>query len=229
MNLENSLSIVIVEDDLELREHLMKGLSYFGFDLRGVGDGAELNAALAERPAHIILLDLGLPKEGGLEIAGRLRDNPTLGIIILTGRSMTEERILGLESGADYYFVKPVEIAELAAAIKNLGRRLAPPASTPWNFTAQTSSLQTPNGVNIPLTAQECILLELLFAHLGQNVSRQQIFSALGQPDEISSNARIEVLISRLRTKVQKADPAVSLPLRARHNMGYILLAGDGA
>ncbi|GFO59004.1 protein petR [Geomonas silvestris] len=229
MKLENTLSIVIVEDDLELRDHLMKGLSYFGFDLRGVGDGAELNAALAERPAHIILLDLGLPKEGGLEIAARMRDNPTLGIIILTGRSMTEERILGLESGADYYFVKPVEIAELAAAIKNLGRRLAPPVGTPWSFSAQTSSLQTPNGVTVSLTAQECILLELLFAHLGQNVSRQQIFAALGQPDEISSNARIEVLISRLRTKVQKADPGTTLPLRARHNMGYILLAGDGA
>jgi DNA-binding response OmpR family regulator len=224
---ESNLSIVIVEDDLELREYLMKGLSYFGFDLRGVGDGAELNAVLADKPAHIVLLDLGLPKEGGLEIAARLRDNPSMGIIMLTARSMTEERILGLESGADHYFTKPVEIAELAAAIKNLGRRLAQRVSTPWSFSSQTSSLQTPNGVAISLTAHECLLMELLFAHLGQNVSRQQIFSALGQPDEISSNARIEVLISRLRTKVQKADPGVSLPLRARHNMGYILLAGD--
>jgi DNA-binding response OmpR family regulator len=228
MEREKTLSIVIVEDEPDLREYLSEGLSYFGFEVRGVGDGAELDAALTKKPAHILILDLGLPREGGLEIAARLRDNPTLGIIMLTARSMTEERILGLESGADHYFVKPVDIGELAAAIKNLGRRLARPAETPWSFSAESSSLQTPNSVSVPLTAQECILLELLFAHLGKNVSRQQIFKALGQPDDISSNARVEVLISRLRAKVLKADSAASLPLRARHNLGYIMLAGDG-
>jgi DNA-binding response OmpR family regulator len=228
MEHEKPLSIVIVEDEPELREYLMEGLSYFGFEMRGVGDGAELDAALIQRPAHIVILDLGLPREGGLEISARLRDNPTLGIIILTARSMTEERILGLESGADHYFVKPVDIGELAAAIKNLARRLARPAATPWTFSADSSSLLTPNNVCVSLTAQECILLELLFAHLGKNVSRQQIFKALGQPDDISSNARVEVLISRLRAKVLKADPTASLPLRARHNLGYIMLAGDG-
>jgi len=227
MKHEYPLSLVIVEDEPELREYLMTGLSRFGFEVRGVGDGAELDAALAEKPAHIVLLDLGLPREGGLEIAARLRHNPTLGIIMLTARSMTQERILGLESGADHYFVKPVDVTELAAAIKNLGRRLARPVATPWSFSAQSSSLVTPNGIAIALTSQECTLLELLFGHLGRNVSRQQIFQVLGQPDDLSSNARIEVLISRLRTKVQKADPAVTLPLRARHNIGYILLAED--
>ena len=228
MEQEKPLSIIVVEDEPELRDSLMSGLSYFGFEMRGVGDGAELDAALAQKPAHVVLLDLGLPREGGLEIAARLRGNPMLGIIMLTARSMTQERILGLECGADHYFVKPVDITELAAAIKNLGRRLARPVATPWSYSAEASSLQTPNGIVIPLTAQECILLGLLFAHLGKNVARQQIFKALGQPDDISSNARIEVLISRLRAKVQKADPAATLPLRARHNMGYILLAGDG-
>jgi len=228
MEHEKPLSIVIVEDEPELREYLREGLSYFGFEVRGVGDGAELDAALIKKPAHIVILDLGLPREGGLEISARLRDNPTLGIIILTARSMTEERILGLESGADHYFVKPVDIGELAAAIKNLGRRLARPSATPWSFSAESSSLLTPNNICVALTAQECILLELLFAHLGKNVSRQQIFKALGQPDDISSNARVEVLISRLRAKVLKSDPTASLPLRARHNLGYIMLAGDG-
>ena len=227
MKPDELLSIIVVEDEQDLRQTLMKGLSYHGFQVRGVGDGAELDAAMAQQMPHIVLLDLGLPKEGGLEIAARLQGDPKLGIIILTARSMTEERIQGLQSGADYYFVKPVEIAELVAAIKNLGRRLARPASSAWSFQAEASSLHTPNGVSISLTAQECTLLDLLFAHLGKNVSRQQIFAALGQPDDISSNARIEVLISRLRAKVQKADPEVTLPLRARHNIGYILLAGD--
>jgi len=228
MKLKDALSIIVVEDEPELREYLMVGLSYYGFEMRGVGNGAELDASLEQKPAHIVLLDLGLPQEGGLQIAARLRDNPSLGIIMLTARSMTEERIRGLESGADQYFVKPVDIAELAAAIKNLGRRLARPLDSTWSFQAEASSLQTPNGISVKPTAQECILLELLFAHLGKNVSRQLIFAALGQPDDFSSNARIEVLISRLRAKVQKSDPAVSLPLRARHNLGYILLAGDG-
>lgn len=223
--MQTPISIVVVEDEQELREHLIAGLSRFGFELRGAADGAELDALLAIKPANIVLLDLGLPKEGGLEIAARLRDDPHLGIIILTARSLTKERIQGLESGADNYFVKPVDLAELAAAIKNLGRRLARPVRTPWKFASEASSLTTPGGVVVPLTAQECLLLQLLFAHLGKNVSRQDIFRILGQPDDLSSNARVEVLISRLRSKVQKADPDASLPLRARHNKGYVLLA----
>jgi len=224
MNSKNALRIVIVEDEPELRDNLVLGLSSHGFDVSGAGDGRELDAALAAQSVDIVVLDLGLPGEDGLEIAGRLKANSTIGIVMLTARGTLENRIQGLERGADNYFVKPVNFTELAIAIKNLGRRLKMSVNPSWQLNSPNSCLYTPNGVKIQLTAQECILLALLFEHRGMNVLRRDIFSALGQPDDIYSNPRIEVLISRLRSKVKKLDPDVSLPLHARHNIGYIFL-----
>jgi DNA-binding response OmpR family regulator len=221
------LKVIIVEDEPELRDNLMIGLAAHGFDVRGVGDGAALDTALAEGAADLVVLDLGLPGEDGIEIAKRLRNRAQLGVIMVTARGMTGECIEGLESGADSYLVKPVDITLLAAALRNLGRRLARPATTSWRLNRDASRLHTPNGSVMDLSAQECSLLGLLFTHLGSTVSRAAIFAALGQPDEFCSNARLEVLISRLRSKAGKADPAHPLPLRARHNMGYLFLAGD--
>jgi len=221
-----TLRIILVEDEPELLDNLVIGLSAHGLDVRGARDGVELEAALAQYPADIILLDLGLPGEDGLKIAERLGNDPQLGIIIITARGMTEDRIRGLECGADNYFVKPVDIIELAVAIKNLGRRLTKQVNAPaWRLQTEASCLMTPDGSIVSLTAQECILLSLLFDNIGHNVSRSDIFTALGQPDDIYSNPRIEVLISRLRLKVKKTSPYSPLPLRARHNMGYIFLA----
>lgn len=221
---ENVLSIVIVEDEPELRDNLVLGLTSHGFNVRGVGDGRELDAALAEQQIDIVVLDVGLPGEDGLAVAERLRYDPGIGIIMLTAHGTLENRIQGLERGADNYFVKPVNFTELAIAIKNLGRRLEKTRRQSWILQSPNSCLYTPNGTKIPLTAQECILLSLLFAHRGINVSRRDIFSALGLPDDIYSNPRIEVLISRLRSKVKKMDPSAILPLHARHNIGYVFL-----
>jgi DNA-binding response OmpR family regulator len=223
----NVLQIIVVEDDPELLDSLVIGLSAHGFEVRGVCDGADLDAALTKRMAHIVVLDLGLPGEDGLSIAERLQQNPNLGTIMVTARGSTEERIHGLEKGADSYFVKPVDITELAAAIKNLGRRLTRAAKTSWSFNYEASCLRTPNGIKISLTAQECILMNLLFRNLGNTVSRIDIFKALGLPDELFSNPRLEVMISRFRTKILKNDPATSLPLKVRHNMGYVFLTED--
>ena len=224
----HSIPVVVVAGDADLRAALLTGLANFGFEVRGAGDGVELDAALAQKPAQIVLLDADLPKESGLAIAARLQGNPALGIVLLASRSLPGERIKALESGADHCFLKPVDLSELAVTMKNLGRRLVRPEASNWIFKAEASRLRTPNGITLSLTAQECILLDLLFSHLGNSVPRQQIFKALGQPDDLFSAPRLEVLVSRLRSKVQKADPAVTLPLRARSNRGYILLAEDG-
>jgi DNA-binding response OmpR family regulator len=221
------LRVLIVEDEPELRDNLMIGLSAHGFEVRGVGDGVAMDDALAEQSADLVVLDLGLPGEDGLEIAKRLRGRPQLGVIMVTARGMNEECIRGLESGADSYLVKPVDISLLAAALMNLGRRLARPAAAAWRFNRVASRLHTPNGSIVSLTAQECSLLALLFASQGSIVTRPAIFAAIGQPDELCSNSRLEVLISRLRSKVGRIDPEHSLPLRARHNMGYVFLVED--
>jgi DNA-binding response OmpR family regulator len=225
---EPKLRIIIVEDEHELRNVLVTVLSRLGHDVRGVGDGISLNYALADYPADVVVLDLNLPGEDGVEIAQRLRRTNRCGIVMTTSRSMVDERVKGFDSGADLYFVKPIVPLELHAALLNLGRRLMPspqPGEAAWRFIPQHSILQTPRDININLTAYECIVMQLLLAVPGKIVHRTEIFSALGHPDDEYSGKRLEVLLSRLRSKVHTLDPESALPIRARHGMGYAFLA----
>jgi len=223
-----ALRVVIVEDEPELLENLTIGLTSRGFRVYGATNGAELDRLLASQSVDVVILDIGLPGEDGITISKRLNQaHPEYGIIMLTARGTTEDKITGMHNGADNYLVKPVDFRELEAAILSLARRLEKPATPGWSLNLAASSLQTPNGVNVSLTAQECMLLQLLLSNAGQNVSRSEILKTLGQPDEISSYPRLEVMISRLRSKTAKADPASPLPLKARHSIGYIFLVKD--
>lgn len=117
--------LLVVEDDVTYRELVVADLKQLGFPCRSADCRAEMEAALAEQPTNIVLLDLNLGKEDGLAIARELRDmRPFLGIIMMTTRGMVEQRIEGLLVGADAYLVKPVDIRELAGVIRNLYRRL---------------------------------------------------------------------------------------------------------
>jgi DNA-binding response OmpR family regulator len=226
---ESKLRIVIVEDEEELRTVLVTILTHLGHDVRGVGDGASLDRALVDYPADVVVLDLNLPGEDGVHIAQRVRQTYNCGIIMTTGRGQLQERVNGFQSGADLYFVKPIDPLELHAALCNLRRRLIPAAPTEkthWHFDPQLSSLLTPHNISISLTAQECIVLKLLLAVPGKTVSRSEIFSALGHPDDEYASKRVETLLSRLRSKVRTLDPQSILPIRARHGMGYAFL-GD--
>ncbi|HIJ82287.1 MAG TPA: response regulator transcription factor [Desulfuromonadales bacterium] len=183
---EPKLRVVIVEDERELRTVLIAILSRLDLDVRGAGDGGELDQALAERPADVVVLDLNLPGEDGVSIAQRLRRSSGCGIIMTTSRAQIADRVDGFEKGADLYFVKPIDPLELHAALISLGRRLKPPvpsAKPVWHFDRQESIVRSPRGVVIHLTAQECIVLRLVFAVPGETVRRSEIFTALGHPD----------------------------------------------
>jgi len=218
------LYVLVVEDDPKLRENLAIGLTYNGFEVAGVADGIELDAALANEHFDVIVLDLGLPGEDGIEIAKRIRKRANTGLIMVTARGMTEDRIIGFESGADLYFVKPVDIKELAASIRGLERRLVQPFQSEWWLDFSSSRLITPNGISIKLNANERSVLKLLLANIGKDVSRAIILEILGFPDEISFYPRLDVLISRLRSKVVAADPSLSLPIQTRYSLGYTFL-----
>jgi len=225
---EPKLRIIIVEDEPELQQLLVTVLSRFGHDVRGVGDGISLDRALADYPADIVVLDLNLPGEDGVDIAQRLRQKHQCGIIMTTSRSMVDERVKGFDSGADLYFVKPIVPLELHAALLNLARRLklsAAPAGDSWRFDPKFSVIRTPRDIIITLTANECIVIRRLLAAPGETVSRAEIFLALGYPDDEYSSKRLEVMLSRLRSKVNALDPESELPVRARHGMGYAFLA----
>ncbi len=223
------LRIIIVEDDQELLTVLVTLFIRFGHDVRGVGDGSALDLALADYPADVVVLDLNLPGEDGFDIAQRLRLTSSCGIIMTTERSQVQERVSGFERGADLYFVKPIDPLELNAALLNLVRRLSPPDShsikNTWHFDQQYSVIRTPLGISINLTAHECIVMQILLAVPGKTVSRSELFSALGYPDDEYGGKRIDTLLSRFRSKVQRLDPEAELPIRALYGMGYVFFA----
>ncbi len=218
------LRVIVVEDDHELLDILVTGLRHFGHHALGVCDGAALDKVMAESPTDIVVLDLGLPGEDGIAIAKRLRNSCDCGIVMVTARGQIDQRVLGRETGADLYFVKPVHIQELNVAMINLAGRLGKKTQASWRLSAITSTLITPLGVEIPLTAQECILMQKLLESPGTTVSREEIFRMLHQPNDIYADKRLEALVSRLRGKVRSAE-AGKLPVHARHNLGYAFLA----
>ncbi len=225
-----AIRVVACEDQPLMREYLVSGLTRLGIQVVGVPDGPSLNAHLAEEPADMVLLDVGLPGEDGYSIASRLRmDRPGLGIIMLTARDRTDDKVLGLDSGADLYFAKPVDLRELASAIGSLHRRLStlqPEVAVPrWRLDVLHSALITPQGVAVSLTDNELRFLTPLFEHPGEVVDRDLLSAALEQIPDIYAMRRMETMLSRLRSKVQRSSPDEALPVRARHGRGYAFLS----
>jgi DNA-binding response OmpR family regulator len=226
-----SIRVVACEDQPVMREYIVSGLARLGITAVGVCDGIELNSHLETHEADIVILDIGLPGEDGYSIATRLRrERPHLGIIMLTARDQTEDRVQGLDCGADLYFAKPVDIRELASGLGSLHRRLnlTPPAVAParWRLDVLHSSLMTPSGVEVALTDNELRFLTPLFDQPGEVVDRDVLSKALDQTPDVYAMRRMETMLSRLRGKVQKASAEEPLPVRARHGRGYAFLSG---
>ncbi len=224
--------LVVCEDDRELRTILLTGLPHFGIDARGVADGTALDAVLLDHRPTVVVLDIGLPGEDGLAIARRLRavGGPPMGIIMLTARGSLEDRLEGLKDGADVYFVKPVDLRELAFAVRNLHRRVSPPSTerpTEGVYTLDTlhSLLNLPSGEQVALTASELRILQALALKPGEVVERIDLLKSLHLPMDLPGMQRLETQISRLRSKVRLKSTSDPLPLHARHGVGYAFLA----
>ena len=224
-NLQGSLRVIVVEDSDELRLILVAGLSEFGHQVRGVDCGRALDAAMAEAPADMVILDIGLPGEDGMSIARRLRRNSKCGIVMVTAYGRVDDRVHSFGNGADLYFVKPVDLRELDAALKSLAQRIFGQPDSAWRFNARASKLYNPKGIEIALTAQELSFVRKLIETPGENVLRKDIFLALGQPNDHYADRRLETMVSRLRSKVRTADAENELPVNSRHNLGYAFLA----
>lgn len=226
------IPVAVCEDDRDLMDILASGLPHFGFRVFGVPSAERLDALLANREIDLLILDLGLPGEDGYSVARRLQhERPELGIVMLTAQGRLEERIRGLTLGADLYFVKPVDLRELAVALGNLHRRVTQGRSTPhrpWRLHKRKAELESPMGRMVALIHNEVVLLDQLMAKPGSTLERQALCGALGWPADDRSDHRLETLISRLRRKVAAASPEDPLPIKSRHGQGYAFLAEDG-
>jgi two-component system, OmpR family, response regulator PhoP len=223
------MRLLLIEDEAALRTGLAKQLEADGYRVDQAADGEDGLFQAREYPVDLAIVDLGLPKLNGLTVVQRLRaDGRTIPILILTARGSWQDKVVGLESGADDYLVKPFEYPELAARVKALLRRSLKATSDVLtlgplaiDFSAQAAKL---NGEVLDLTAFEFRVLEYLVRERARVVTKQELSDYLYPHDEDRDSNVLEVLIGRLRRKL---DPDGSLaPIETLRGRGYRLTLG---
>jgi DNA-binding response OmpR family regulator len=218
--------VLVVEDDDEIALALQRSLRMEGYDVRLAEDGVDaLDQAHAFLP-DVVLLDLGLPKLDGIEVAKELRKREDdVGILMLTARDGLEDRVAGLDTGADDYLVKPFERQELLARMRALLRRRPPRGSAPLVMGDLRLNPDTHEVVRaerpIDLTQREFELLEYLMRNERIVVSRQRLLDEVWGYDPFSITNTIEVFVSNLRRKLE-ADGEPRL-LHTIRGAGYVL------
>jgi two-component system OmpR family response regulator len=210
--------ILLLEDEADLRFEVVDFLRSEGHIVLHAGSVAEFTPQIDA--AEIAIIDVGLPDGNGFDVAQSLRkSHPRMGIIILTARGASQDKINGLKLGADHYLVKPIRFTELAAYIASIARRVAP---TIWRLHLVERKLAAPDGSAEKMTGVEMTMLELLARNAGQVVLRPAIAKAFGT-DWLSYDERhLDQLVSRLRRRWRKHN-GTELPLRTEHGLGYSL------
>ena len=219
----NKPEILLVEDDLELREALTEALAIHGLPVAAAGSGLEFYQLLKRRVFAVALIDLGLPDLDGFDLVAYLRQNTTMKIIIITSQDDLEARVKGYQAGADLYLTKPVEIQELAAAIVSLAGRRSPvdTGPQPWRLDRITWRLFNPQAHEFRLGQKEYQLLAELAAAGGNPVKREELLTAVyNKTDAVASHA-LDVVISRLRARFRDETggllPVVTVPAVGFH------------
>jgi len=217
--------VLLVEDDAVLADGLLRALRAQDMTVTLVGDGLAADAALQGPGVEVAVLDIGLPGIDGFEVVRRLRARgAATPVLLLTARDAVEDRVRGLETGADDYLVKPFATAELVARIRALARRHAPASSaiTLGRLSLDSATRRARVGDHpIELSVREWGVLEYLLQHAGRVVSKQQIIDAiLPWGEDVTENA-VEVYVSRVRLKLDGAGVAI----RTIRGFGYLLEA----
>lgn len=217
------MHVLLVEDDLVLADGIARILRGHGMVVDVVHNGDDADRALASREVSVAVLDIGLAGIDGFEVVRRLRARgSTMPVLLLTARDDVQDRVRGLEIGADDYLVKPFAAPELVARLKALVRR-----SNPRAVDLQLGRLQldpfahraTVDGQAIDLSAREWAVLEYLMQNASRVVSKQQIIDAiLPWGEEVTLNA-VEVYVSRIRSKIALAG----ITIKTIRGFGYML------
>jgi two-component system response regulator MprA len=220
-----SARILVIEDEERIRQFLQRGLSYEGYRVDSASDG-QLGLEMArENPPDLVLLDLMLPGIDGLEVCRRLRAVSDVPILMLTAKEAIEDRVSGLDAGADDYLVKPFAFDELMARVRALLRRAQPATPQVYRFAdleLDTGTRQGRRGGNIfDLTAKEYELLELFMRHPRQVLTRDVIFDRVWNYDFGGESNIIEVYVRYLRQKTEAGGG--SRLIHTVRGIGYVL------
>ncbi len=232
--------IAIVEDDTDQLHNMEEFLLDCGYDVWGVGSAEAFYKGFTLHPVDVVILDVGLPGEDGLSVASLLKFKPEVGVIILSARDSLTDRLAGMRAGADRYFVKPVNLLELAANIDATASRLLPtaaamvggqtaavPSAVPaasWVLAAKDWALTSPQGKCLRLTTHELMFMQQLIRADGQPVSKRDLSDHLFGSRAQNGAERLNLLLTRLRKKAAEAfdEP---LPVKTLHQIGYAFAA----
>ncbi len=226
--------VAVVEDDPGLCADLVEFLQLRGFAARGFQSAEAFYQAWPVVRFDLLLLDVSLPGDSGLEVARRVREKDAAGIVMLTALDADSDQVAGLGAGADAYLSKRSSLEVIGAACRSVLRRLnmakaartpgtaqaAPTPPTLWRLRSQQWKLEAPNGGVIDLTHAELIFLSALFAKPGEAIEREQLLVLLGKQDTLSNLRNLDNSASRLRRKVQQAC-GMELPVRPSYGKGY--------
>jgi len=228
--------ILIVDDDAEIRGLIREYLQKHGYRVAVAANGRELRGAVQTARPDLIVLDLMLPGEDGLELCRELRTDSNVPIIMLTARGDETDRIVGLEMGADDYLPKPFSPRELLARIKSVLRRArALPENLKreevssfrfagWTLDVVTRNLTSPQGVVVPLGGTEFRLLRIFLDHPNRVLTRDQLIDLMLSRDASPFDRAIDVQVSRLRHRLgdDAKEPAIIKTVRSQ---GYVFAA----
>lgn len=227
--------IAILDDEPEIRRLLSAALEDAGFRTQSFARATEFEAALRRITPDACLIDLGLPDRDGLALVHRLASDTGAAIIIISGRAQVQDRVTGLELGADDYIIKPFEPAEVVARIRARLRRPAQGQTARaqnirfagWQADFDRYMLTAPDGTETPLSHAEAEVLRLFTDNPRRLITRAQMLEALGGAAGDSFDRAMDVRISRLRTKLGE-DPKNPRLIKTIYGAGYIFLAEIG-
>lgn len=225
--------ILVVDDEDEIRVLVKRYLDSQGFDVFTAANGAQLRDTLQSTRIDLVLMDLGLPGEDGLDLTRFLHSHWQGPVIIVSGRGESVDRVVGLELGADDYITKPFDLRELLARVRSVLRRTARPSSDTeahhgtlvfqgYRLDTAAHELRDDQGRIVPLTTGEYELLKLFLEHPHRVMTRNDIMSHIHGRDAGPFDRAIDVQIGRLRRKIER-DPARPSMLKAIRGTGYIL------
>jgi DNA-binding response OmpR family regulator len=228
--------VAILDDEPQIRRMLSDALEEAGFRTEGFARATEFEAALARIAPDVCLVDLGLPDRDGLALVHRLALESGAAVIIVSGRAQVQDRVTGLELGADDYVIKPFDPAEVVARVRALLRRGrgrdgggAQPRDTArfagWTARFDSYTLVAEDGEEIPFSHAEGEVLRLFLESPRRLVSRARMQEALGGAAGDSFDRAMDVRVSRLRTKLRE-DPRNPRLIKTIYGAGYIFLGG---
>jgi DNA-binding response OmpR family regulator len=227
--------ILVVEDEEGIADFLRRGLILTGYEVDVAYDGESALSRARDQMPDLVILDLMLPDEDGFTLARELRAGSNIGIVMLTGKTDTVDKIVGLEIGADDYVTKPFDERELLARVRSVLRRISDDAAQKqhggsiarfagWTMDLAAYELTSPAGEQIHLTNHEFQLLSALVTHGHRVLSRDAILELVAGRDWDPEDRSVDVLVGKLRKKLE-SDPHDPKLIKTVRGAGYILTA----